>query len=393
MGNLTSRLETHRFLGRAVCHSTTVDPRHLEHLNYTYWTGDIAALIIDGGLKFSLIAPQFPIYISPKEPSPGPDSSFNSGVTEADGEARGVYVDIAIVTPIVKARYLEEIGSIATIVRGKNLQEFFERVLPQNPELSPRCLWVSGFEAPLLAELKPGPTRHPKTLRMFYSNLSGLLREASLQVHQQAICLFCSWRFGTQDNVILLAGAGDYYRLRWVNRKWAVDDLGGKQYLPGNLKKYKNPWWADKGLDQSNSDDVVDDDWTEGKQADMYGSPLDASARQNKLNSERRIAETRHHKLVAALTTSPSNDRAAPLFQDAELDLIHQNHTDSNVPFFETRRAKIFFNKPGEWSGVLRLGSVLTNEYMDRVKQLIKGHEVAEQKRREKEIFKSEHSG
>lgn len=142
----------------------------------------------------------------------------------------------------MKARYLEEIGSIAAIVQGKNLQEFLGQVLPQNPELSSRCLWVSGFEAPLLAELKPGPARHPTTLRTFYSNLSGLLRAASLQVHQQAICLFCSWRFGTQDNVILLAGPGDYYRLRWVNRKWAVDDLGGKQYLPGNLKKYKNPW-------------------------------------------------------------------------------------------------------------------------------------------------------
>jgi hypothetical protein len=96
---------------------------------------------------------------------------------------------------------------------------------------------------------------------------------------------------------------------------------------------------------------------------------------------------------VAALTTSPSNDRAAPLFQDAELDVIHQSHTDSDVPFFETRRAQIFFDQPGEWSGVLRLGSVLTNEYMDQVKQLIKWHDMAEQKRREKEIFKSEHSG
>ncbi|KAJ7197653.1 hypothetical protein GGX14DRAFT_374853 [Mycena pura] len=385
MGNITSRLETHRFLGQAICHSTTVDPRHLEHLTYTHWTGDIAALIIDGGLKFSLIAPQFPIYISPKEPSLGPDSS--SGVTETDGEARGVYVDIAIVTPILKTRYLEEIRSIANIVEGSSVQEFFDRVLPKHPGLSPRCLWVSGFEAPLLAELKHGPTRHPQTPLQFYTNLLNLITAAMQQVHRQAICLFCSWRFGTQDNVILLAGAGDYYSLRWVNRKWAVNELKGKEYLPNNLKMFKNPYWIDKELDKADNHDA-DDDWTEGKEADMYGSPLDASKRQQKLNSERRKAESIQVKFMAALSTSPNNDYAAPLFRDADLDHIHQQKTASDVPLFETRGAQVFLNSPGGWSGILRLGSNLSNQYMDRVKQLIKGHEMEEQKRREEDIFR-----
>ncbi|KAJ6484152.1 hypothetical protein C8R45DRAFT_1099298 [Mycena sanguinolenta] len=200
-----------------------------------------------------------------------------------------------------------------------------------------------------------------------------------------------------KDEVILLAGAGDYYRLRWVNRKWAADDVGEKEYLPGNLQNYKNPWWSDKDVDvddnnnnKSNSEDI--DDWTQVKEVDMYGSPLDARVRQDRLNSEQRIAETLHDKFTAALRTPASNDRAEPLFKDAELDVIYRNHTGARLPFFETRRTKAFFNQPGKWSGVLRLGSQISDEYMDRVKHFIKQHETAEQKRREKEIFGSEHS-
>jgi hypothetical protein len=100
MGNIAPRcLSLHRFLALTVSHSTTVDPRHLEHHIYPYWKADIAALLISGDLQYSLIALQFPVYVSPKDRSPGPD---DSGRTEADGEAEGVYVDIAIVMPIVQ---------------------------------------------------------------------------------------------------------------------------------------------------------------------------------------------------------------------------------------------------------------------------------------------------
>ncbi|KAF8205851.1 fungal-specific transcription factor domain-containing protein [Mycena galopus ATCC 62051] len=76
----------------------------------------------------------------------------------------------------------------------------------------------------------------------------------------------------------------------------------------------------------------------------MYGSPLDARARQDRLNSERRFAETLHDKFTVALRTPASNDRAEPLFKDAELDVIYRNHTGARLPFFETRRAKTFMS-------------------------------------------------
>ncbi|KAJ6613631.1 hypothetical protein B0H10DRAFT_2222131 [Mycena sp. CBHHK59/15] len=84
---LGPRLDLHRFLGLAISHSTTADPRRLEHYVYTYWTGDLVSVLVRGQLKHCLIAPQFPVYVSPKQPS-NPDDSWGSGMTEADGEAQ-----------------------------------------------------------------------------------------------------------------------------------------------------------------------------------------------------------------------------------------------------------------------------------------------------------------
>ncbi|KAJ6607054.1 hypothetical protein B0H10DRAFT_2073271, partial [Mycena sp. CBHHK59/15] len=261
MGNITSRrldqwLDLHRFLGLAVCHSTTADPRRLEHYNYTYWTGDTAALIVGGQCKYCLIAPQFPMYVSPKEPS-RPDATFGSGVTDADGEAEGVCVDIAIVMPI-------ELGVLATQVAGKSLYQFFDKIVPQRlPGLSPRCLWVSGLEAPFFAELKPLPSRHVGGIESFWSSLTRLLREGALQAEAQALCLFCSSRFGTQEDVVILTGAGDYYRIRRVTRAWSRPKLKVAPYTSNTLKDLKAA--ARERLDLAD-----DGDWTEGKEEEMY---------------------------------------------------------------------------------------------------------------------------
>ncbi|KAJ6537459.1 hypothetical protein B0H10DRAFT_2142185 [Mycena sp. CBHHK59/15] len=274
MGNVTSRrldqwLDLHRFLGLAVCHSTTADPRHLEHYNYTYWTGDVAALIVGGQCKYCLIAPQFPMYVSPKEPS-RPDATFGSGVTDADGEAEGVYVDIAIVMPIVEPRDPEELGVLATQVAGKSLYQFFDKIVPQRlPGLSPRCLWVSGLEAPFFTELKPLPSRHVGGIESFWSSLTRLLRDGALQAEAQALCLFCSSRFGTQEDVVILTGAGDYYRIRRVTRAWSRPKLKGAPYTSNTLKDLK-------AATRERLDLADDGDWTEGKEEEMYGDSLSA---------------------------------------------------------------------------------------------------------------------
>ncbi|KAJ7798340.1 hypothetical protein B0H13DRAFT_708313 [Mycena leptocephala] len=395
MGNITSRqLDLHRFLGLAVCHCTTIDPRHLEHHNYTYWTGDFTALIVRGKLKYCLIAPQFPIYVSPKEPL-DPDTSFGSGRTDADGEAQGVYVDIAIVMPIVQPRYVEELGAIGKELDNKSLHHFLDHFLPQKlPGLSPRCLWVSGFEAPLVGELKPGPTRHADKIDSFYVDLVRLLRQGVLQAEAQGLCLFCSWRFATQEDALLLAGAGEYYRIRRVTREWAERELNGGPYTSNTLKKLKVAGKEWENLDSSDHDDanaVEDGDWTEGRMEDMYGNPQGARQRQQKLNdqrTQRRVErDARRHKYEAALTTPPSDDRTAPLFTDEALNVMHRNNVGSDL--FESTPPEPYFSGSGTkgWSRVLQLGSALSNQYMVKIQDFIRNHEILEEDRRKNTFF------
>ncbi|KAF8128470.1 hypothetical protein K438DRAFT_1888449 [Mycena galopus ATCC 62051] len=380
MGNISpGRLNLHRFLAQTVSHSTTVDPRHLEHHTYPYWTADFAALIVSGDLRYSLIAPQFPVYVSPKDPSPGPD---DSGRTEADGEAEGVYVDIAIVMPIVQPRYADELGTIGQKLVGQNLSQFFDEFQPHLQGFSPRCLWVSGHEAALLGELKPGPTRHTRRIESFLSDLNTLLRDATLQAVAQALCLFCSWRFGTQDEVLLLAGAGAYYRIRRVTRSWSIVELNGEIYTSKNLKELKA---AAKQLDNL----AEDGDWTEGKEEEMYGDPGSAKDRQKMLNDKREERTkrgnkraTRAEQFAEALSASPSTDRTTPLFSHAALNDLHRIQTSRDL--FESEDPEKYFigDGPSEWSCVLHLGSDLSNRYMTRIQDFIRTFEDREAERR-----------
>ncbi|KAJ7339124.1 hypothetical protein DFH08DRAFT_812522 [Mycena albidolilacea] len=180
---------------------------------------------------------------------------------------------------------------------------------------SPRCLWVSRQEAALLGELKPGPTRHARQIGPFLSNLNTLLGEAVLQAEAQAHCLFSSWRFGTKDEVHLLAGAGDHSRYA---------------ESPGDLKA------AAKQFD----DMVEDGDWTEGQEEEMYGHPGSAKDQQKRLNEQRRGRDKRAEKraehteqFANALNAPPSADRTTPLFSHAALNELHR--LQEKEDFFE----------------------------------------------------------
>ncbi|KAJ7230589.1 hypothetical protein GGX14DRAFT_583935 [Mycena pura] len=388
MGNITSsRLSLHRFLALTVSHSTTVDPRHLEHHVYPYWTADFAALIVSGNLEYSLLAPQFPVYVSPKEPSPGPD---DSGRTEADGEAEGVYVDIAVVMPVVQPRYADELGALGLKLVGKSLLQFFDDFKPHLSGISPRCLWVSGHEAALLGELKPGPTRHAKEIKTFLSSLIGLGSSARTQVEAQSLCLLCSWRFGTQDEVLLLAGTGDYYQIRRVTRGWASEKLGGERYRWDTLRKLKT---AAKQLDPVGEDG----DWTEGQEEEMYGNPGSAKDRQKRLNDKRHErAEkpaTRAERFAKALNVLPSTDRTTSPFSHEALNELHRIQHRQDL--FESEDPEKYFSGdgPSNWSGVLHLGSEISNQYMTRIEEFIRRFEERETERRKAVLFRMKPSG
>ncbi|KAJ7823474.1 hypothetical protein B0H14DRAFT_3469992 [Mycena olivaceomarginata] len=229
--------------------------------------------------------------------------------------------------------------------------------------------------------------------------------------------------FGTQQRIILLAGAGEYYRIRWVTRGWAVKKLNGEPYSPATLKVRKrageefddgdsdseldykesdsdlddaeseeklhnteseeelddddgnwtegdemdvdNGGWTEGRMDKM--DDAVDDgDWTEGMMDGMYGDPLDACDRQQKLNTQRthrRLErEARHQKYVDALNTPPSQDRTAPLFSEEALNTINLNLRKRR----NQRNHKM---------------------YMVKIQNLIHEHEILEEARRNKVFF------
>ncbi|KAJ7212494.1 hypothetical protein GGX14DRAFT_361604, partial [Mycena pura] len=227
--------------------------------------------------------------------------------------------------------------------------------------------------APVIGELKPGPTRHAAKVESFYRNLIGLLRRAMVQVEAQAMCLFCSWRFGTQDVVILLAGAGDYYRIRLVTRRWAVKELGEHTYSPETLQRLKaaSEERGDVGLDLPDMDH-------------MYGNPLSAQERQKKLNDQRAARRTRRdaqrQQYLKATSTSPSTDRTAPPFTKEALDGLARGGN-----FFESRPPQLPFEaaEAQGWSRVLQLGSEMSNRYMESVQGFIRRCDIREDGRRE----------
>ncbi|KAE9388582.1 hypothetical protein BT96DRAFT_1025387 [Gymnopus androsaceus JB14] len=400
MGNVASiSFNKYRFLGEVITQSTRIDSRHLEHFTYAFWNGELANLILNGDLHSTLLGPQFPIWVSPKEERArilDPDTSWVSGASEPDGEARGVYVDFALVMPIVQPRSLKVLGKLMKKVQGKNLRDVLADILPKEFDIvGPQCFWVSGFEAPVLVELKPGPPRHPKDAQSYLSALETILDEAEAQVEEQALCLFCSWRFATQNKVVLIAGAGWYYRIKVVTREWAVKKLDGCPYTTVRLKTMK------RGQDEKNEDEVDEHEdlgedsecENEEKEEELYGDPVNAAQRQQQINEERMRRHERYNesrrKYLATVSKKPNyTDRSAPLFPAADLDRIYATLPfvqKAPKAFFEHGSVASFFvddSIASHWSQTFVLGEEKSNEVMKQVKVFMKTMEAREDTRR-----------
>ncbi|KAJ7914635.1 hypothetical protein B0H13DRAFT_1872757 [Mycena leptocephala] len=138
---------------------------------------------------------------------------------------------------------------------------------------------------------------------------------------------------------------------------------------------------SDVNLDSPDTDDVnavEDGDWTEGQVGQMYGSPLDAHQRQQKLNDERTLRRikrsAKRQKYLKALTAPPSKERTDALFTDEALNAIHPGGE-----LFESRPPEIY-------SAVARPkdGPVSCNL------NFIHEHEIVEEDRRKKLFFVKE---
>lgn len=209
---LDEQHRVHRVLNSIISRSSYIDPRHLEHYTYPSWTTTAAMFILrhalPNGSSF-IVAPQFPIYTSPRDllnhilgTMPDPNVSVDpdlsdviniSTVTVPDKTARSVFVDVAIMTPVPVPR-----RGLKLKVKPQHQKPTSVYDVLSNKALNPRYLDVDELLAPILIELKPGPTRHPKDLDTFLTAVMFRLRAAQQQATEQSFCLFASWRFASQ---------------------------------------------------------------------------------------------------------------------------------------------------------------------------------------------------
>ena len=187
-------------LSLAVIKSMLYNSRRLETIGYALSIAFLQQLIRDNG-DVLLICSQFPLYVSPKDNEPSPDRTL------PDREARGVYVDHALLLPCPQ-----------TNGGGSKLVEIFTRAYKMNDPNLHHTLYISSLQVPLLEEKKRAPTRHPRDLEDHVWSILNALNDAQSQVTTQAKILFSSPRFATQDLVILIASSGEYYRLAVLQR-------------------------------------------------------------------------------------------------------------------------------------------------------------------------------
>ena len=126
-----------------------------------------------------------------------------------ESKAKGVYVDTALLLARCTRVWSTTAGSIADAFARAHRDRNFDLY---------NKLDTTSLEVPILEERKKAPTRHPKDLEDHVSSILDALNKAQDQVLTQARILFSSRRFADQDLVILLATAGQYYRLAVAQR-------------------------------------------------------------------------------------------------------------------------------------------------------------------------------
>nr|GAT43569.1 predicted protein [Mycena chlorophos] len=477
------------FLGRCLSHSFVMDPRHLETYIYGFWAMALFGYASSRQTNLiRLIQSQFPIWSSQRDLATR--NLLNNGgisaATQPDGTARGVFVDLAVIIPITeprkklkkRTRGLWPTAGLA----GKSLDWFYANVVARFPALEPAFLRVIGLLAPLLIELKRGPPRHASSLSGFYLRLCQLLEAAKEQVEKQAMALYGSWRYRSQDHVFVIAASGDYFVVGRVQRSWANfrdvpddgdvdgdvgDDVASDQSdgivpvgpLDGSsqsrrdqasaaaeLAAFERCRPADIQASMARIDALCEDFESESEtddECDEFGAPIDdtyteieelrlkAKAQEAKCRkAARALAEfdsdagTNRRSARPATTTSRSqqkmklqvkledaeedfaqaarnfarllkpvlNDTLGP-FQVEDLELYHRSQANLDAFFYETRSPQDLFadqvqlDGPLEWSGVLRLGTALADEYLQFIDEDVKQLEDEELQRRKEVKF------
>jgi hypothetical protein len=370
-------------LSMAVLSSMRFNPRRLEAFGYSLGVLFFQVLIA-GYEDVFFICPQFPIYVSPK------DSNLDPDKTMPDPKARGVYVDTALVLARCTSVRTGTRDSIAATFANRHRDRDFSEID------------VTSMEVPILEERKRAPTRHPKDLEDCFSSLDTALDRAQRQVLSQARILFSSRRFAEQELVILLATAGQYYRIAVLRRDHGVFGKVPNEFDVENVLDAQEKDCDDLGEDSDDylSELILSSTIVQEREQipEMFRQQEEKrqSATSDALNNAQNEALPDHER------QRPSSDQTAPpVFKDGliesfyKLSRLSTDEYHRYPQFFEPKsranetidsfarirdphdRTKVVF------TGVIRVGSPVSDRFVQMIRQYLSGLADNERVRRQ----------
>ncbi|KAJ7601727.1 hypothetical protein DFH06DRAFT_1352142 [Mycena polygramma] len=400
----------------ALTYSSPFDPRHLEYFIYSVLL-KIAQSLIPVNANSIHTTSQHPLYVTKKRRSGlGPN---DSRVTEPDGTAQGVLVDIA--TIFVQLAVHED-AFIPPEYDNKSLADLMRDVAQGLLEVSPRFFSIMSILATSLWEAKHGPTRHPSDLHMFATNLEHLIGLARVQSFEQGMYLFSCLQYGDQQKTYLVATAGEYVSFRLFTRDMARKGLSTWDRWTGRPDEVEPEIIV--GDDEADTEAPA---WDHPENLGDYATLVDpASAQMTKqqqeavqaaLAAEARATRTaeqeverkeRYERILRGRAISgsrkfleevqPNTVRNGQLFSDAELNAYWRSRTEHPAVLMETRPAREFYDtdfsgeiieatRPGGWSGIMRLNTPLADDYLDEIRTYHRILQTEEETRRQTTIL------
>ncbi|KAF9258281.1 hypothetical protein L218DRAFT_1080517 [Marasmius fiardii PR-910] len=372
-------------------HSYTFNPRRLEHFLYGPWSVILNKLISKHS-SVLIPAPQYPIYVS----SQSLPTSNDPDKTIPDSTAVGVYVDHAVILPHLSLLpQLKDSKSTGSTTLSAFLESISEPVVYDSHEWWPKVT-IDTVEVPIMVELKRPPTRSPKTIGQFYRQLETLMRLATKQAMEQASCLFSCFTYRNQQQVILIAGAGNWWSCRLVTRK--SKDLRRKAF---NIDRYKPTDYRVGELDGDDGDDVdPEDELPEFAPPSLVKhSTKTLLARERAVRDKKREKQTQERAYRAQRRTkeAESRDQVSANLKKifAQLDALDEKaeypYTDESLCeysrlrikkdqegekagkefrfYYETEFNMAGFRSANMWSGLMRIGSDVSNKYMQYIEE------------------------
>ncbi|KAF9260814.1 hypothetical protein L218DRAFT_560965 [Marasmius fiardii PR-910] len=216
MSPMASMLTT--LIAITFAHSYTFNPRRLEHFLYGPWSVILNKLISKHS-SILIPVPQYPIYVS----SQSLPASNDPDKTIPDSTAVRVYVDHAVILPrLGLLSQPKDLKNTVSTTLSVFLESISEPVVYDSHEWWPKVI-IDAVEVPIMVEVKCPPTHSPKKISQFYTQLETLMRLAMKQAMEQALCLFSCFTYSNQQQVILIAGAGNWWSCHLITRK--LNDL------------------------------------------------------------------------------------------------------------------------------------------------------------------------